>query len=386
MNQTLTLTHQYDFHILPSGLLNPEATNLVGSGCVVHIPGLLAELEKIEKQDLPNARDRLFISDRAHVVLDLHQRVDGLEEAELGGSKIGTTGKGIGPCYATKVARSGIRISDIFQQELFETKVRKLAAGFKKRFGDLLQYDVEEEIKRFEGYREILAPLVVDQLPLLTSVQQSGAPFLIEGANAIMLDIDAGTFPYVTSSNTGLGGVFTGLAGLNPRNVKNVIGVVKAYTTRVGGGPFPTEQLNEEGERLQSIGREFGVTTGRKRRCGWLDLVVVKYSAQVNSYTELNLTKLDVLDDFDEIKVAVAYRHPETKEKMEGFPADLEILANVEIEYQTFPGWKKSIGGARTYYDLPRNCREYVDFVQEFVGVKVKYIGVGPKREDMITK
>jgi adenylosuccinate synthase len=380
------LTHQYDFHILPSGLLNPEATNLVGSGCVVHIPGLLAELEKIEKQDLPNARDRLFISDRAHVVLDLHQRVDGLEEAELGGSKIGTTGKGIGPCYATKVARSGIRISDIFQQELFETKVRKLAAGFKKRFGDLLQYDVEEEIKRFEGYREILAPLVVDQLPLLTSVQQSGAPFLIEGANAIMLDIDAGTFPYVTSSNTGLGGVFTGLAGLNPRNVKNVIGVVKAYTTRVGGGPFPTEQLNEEGERLQSIGREFGVTTGRKRRCGWLDLVVVKYSAQVNSYTELNLTKLDVLDDFDEIKVAVAYRHPETKEKMEGFPADLEILANVEIEYQTFPGWKKSIGGARTYYDLPRNCREYVDFVQEFVGVKVKYIGVGPKREDMITK
>lgn len=380
------MTHQYDFHILPSGLLNPEATNLVGSGCVVHIPGLLAELEKIEKQDLPNARDRLFISDRAHVVLDLHQRVDGLEEAELGGSKIGTTGKGIGPCYATKVARSGIRISDIFQQELFETKVRKLAAGFKKRFGDLLQYDVEEEIKRFEGYREILAPLVVDQLPLLTSVQQSGAPFLIEGANAIMLDIDAGTFPYVTSSNTGLGGVFTGLAGLNPRNVKNVIGVVKAYTTRVGGGPFPTEQLNEEGERLQSIGREFGVTTGRKRRCGWLDLVVVKYSAQVNSYTELNLTKLDVLDDFDEIKVAVAYRHPETKEKMEGFPADLEILANVEIEYQTFPGWKKSIGGARTYYDLPRNCREYVDFVQEFVGVKVKYIGVGPKREDMITK
>lgn len=352
----------------------------------MHIPGLLAELEKIEKQDLPNARDRLFISDRAHVVLDLHQRVDGLEEAELGGSKIGTTGKGIGPCYATKVARSGIRISDIFQQELFETKVRKLAAGFKKRFGDLLQYDVEEEIKRFEGYREILAPLVVDQLPLLTSVQQSGAPFLIEGANAIMLDIDAGTFPYVTSSNTGLGGVFTGLAGLNPRNVKNVIGVVKAYTTRVGGGPFPTEQLNEEGERLQSIGREFGVTTGRKRRCGWLDLVVVKYSAQVNSYTELNLTKLDVLDDFDEIKVAVAYRHPETKEKMEGFPADLEILANVEIEYQTFPGWKKSIGGARTYYDLPRNCREYVDFVQEFVGVKVKYIGVGPKREDMITK
>jgi adenylosuccinate synthase len=273
----------YDFHILPSGLLNPEATNLVGSGCVVHIPGLLKELSDLEAKDLPNARERLFISDRAHVVLDLHQKVDGLEEAELGEGKIGTTGKGIGPCYSTKASRSGVRISDIFNEQLFEDKVRKLAAGLKKRFGDLLQYDPEEEIRRFRDYRAELAPLVVDQLPLLVSAQASKTPMLIEGANAIMLDIDAGTYPFATSSNTGLGGVFTGLGGLNPRNVENVYGVVKAYTTRVGGGPFLTELSDEWGVKLQDIGREFGVTTGRKRRCGWLDLHVVKYSAAVNS-------------------------------------------------------------------------------------------------------
>lgn len=176
---------------------------------------------------------------------------------------------------------------------------------------------------------------------------------LIEGANAIMLDIDAGTYPYVTSSNTGLGGVFTGLSGLSPRSVQSVLGVVKAYTTRVGGGPFPTELTDEWGVKLQDIGREFGVTTGRKRRCGWLDLCVVKYSADVNSYTAINLTKLDILDTFPEIKVAVAYRDPMTKEKIEGFPADLDFLGDVEVEYVTLKGWEKSIGHCRAFYDLP---------------------------------
>jgi len=192
----------YDFHILPSGLLNPDAKNLVGSGCVVHIPALFKELSDLEAKGLLNARDRLFISDRAHVVLDLHQKLDGLEEMELKGGKIGTTGKGIGPCYSTKASRGGIRIADVFNEELFEKKVRTLAAGFKKRFGDLLQYNPEEEIARFKTYREQLAPLVIDQLPLLMSAQNAKTPILIEGANAIMLDIDAGTYPYVTSSNS----------------------------------------------------------------------------------------------------------------------------------------------------------------------------------------
>ena len=207
-----------------------------------------------------------------------------------------------------------------------------------------------------------------------------------KGANAIMLDIDAGTYPFATSSNTGLGGVFTGLSGLNPRNVENVYGVVKAYTTRVGGGPFPTEIEDEWGVKLQDIGREFGVTTGRKRRCGWLDLHVVKYSAAVNSYTALNITKLDILDTFPTIKVAIGYRDPETKQEIEGFPADLKRLASMEPIYKEFQGWLKPIGQCRTFFDLPPACREYIDFIEEFVGVKVKYIGVGPKREDMITK
>lgn len=360
---------------------------MIGSGCVIHIPGLLKELTDLEAKDLPNARERLFIGDRAHVVLDLHQRVDGLEEAELDGRKIGTTGKGIGPCYSTKASRSGIRIADIFHEGLFEARVRKLATGFKKRFGDLLEYDPEEEIARFKDYRGQLAPLVIDQLPLLISMQQSKMPILIEGANAIMLDIDAGTYPYVTSSNTGLGGVFTGLSGLNPKSVESVIGVVKAYTTRVGSGPFPSELDDEWGNKLQTIGKEFGVTTGRRRRCGWLDLNVVKYSAEINSYSVINLTKLDILDTFSEIKIAISYRHSHSKEKViERFPADLDLLEEVEVEYKTFQGWLEPIGHCRSFEELPLACREYVDYIENAVGVPIKYIGVGPRREEMIAR
>ncbi|CAD6505698.1 BgTH12-01188 [Blumeria graminis f. sp. triticale] len=372
--------------ILPSGLLNPGAQNLIGSGCVIHIPGLLKELSDLESKNLPDVRNRLFISDRAHVVLDLHQKLDGLEEAELGGCKIGTTGKGIGPCYSTKASRSGIRVADIFQKQIFEKKVRILAAGFKKRFGDLLQYDPEEEIARFENYRTILAPLVIDQVPLLVSAQQKKTPMLIEGANALMLDLDAGTYPYVTSSNTGLGGVFTGLGGLSPKSIGSILGVVKAYTTRVGAGPFPSELNDELGARLQSVGREFGVTTGRPRRCGWLDLKLLKYSAAINSYTAINFTKLDVLDDFDEIKIAVAYRHPGQLVPIEGFPADLETLAEVEVEYVILRGWKEPISHCKQYSELPIACREYVEYVEKFLGIPITYIGVGPKREEMIVR
>lgn len=200
-----------------------------------------------------------------------------------------------------------------------------------------------------------------------------------------MLDLDYGTYPYVTSSNTGLGGIFTGLA-INPTKISSIIGVVKAYTTRVGGGPFPTEDLGEHGTKLQDIGREFGVTTGRKRRCGHLDLVVVKYSAAINHYTSLNVTKLDVLDTFSTLKVATAYIHPDTGEKLESFPADLELLGRVKIEYKEFKGWEKSTTGAATFFDLPKEAREYVEFIESFVGIRVQYIGTGPGRESMIKR
>ncbi|EKG14552.1 Adenylosuccinate synthetase [Macrophomina phaseolina MS6] len=372
----------YDFHILPSGLVNPKCVNLIGSGCVVHVPSFFKELEALEKHGLDTS-DRIFISDRAHVVFDLHQMVDGLEEVELGSGLIGTTKKGIGPTYSTKMTRSGVRICDIFNNEQLAIKLRRIADGYKKRFGELLKYDVEDEIKRYKEYSEKLKPYVIDQIPLLKSAKAQKANILVEGANALMLDIDAGSYPFVTSSNTGLGGVLTGLP-LGWRAIKEVIGVVKAYTTRVGSGPFPTEQLNEVGEKLQVVGREFGVTTGRKRRCGWLDLVVVRYSNDVNDYTAMNLTKLDILDDFETIKVATAYHY--NGEELQSFPANLDILAKVDVTYKELPGWKTTTTGAKTFDDLPENAKKYVLFIEEFTGLKVKYIGTGPGRESMIIR
>ena len=239
--------------------------NLIGSGVVVHVPSFFKELADLKEKGL-DTEGRIFISDRAHVVFDLHQLVDGLEEQELGKGAVGTTKKGIGPSYSTKSARSGVRISEIFDKETLDSKLRTLAHSFQKRYGALLKgYDVEEEIRRMDNYRSGLQEFVIDAIPLIESAQSSSdIKILVEGANALMLDVDYGTYPYVTSSNTGIGGVFTGLA-LSPFKVKEIIGVVKAYTTRVGGGPLPTEQLNEQGEKLQSIGREYGVTTGRKR-------------------------------------------------------------------------------------------------------------------------
>jgi adenylosuccinate synthase len=372
----------YDFHILPSGLVNPDCINVIGSGCVVHVPSFFKELEALEKHGL-KTEGRIYISDRAHVVFDVHQQVDGLEEVELGRGSIGTTKKGIGPAYSTKMTRSGLRMCDLFDEEVFEQKFGRIVSGYQKRFGDLLKYDPAEEIERFKTLREKLAPYVVDQVPLLASAKEKKAKILVEGANALMLDIDYGTYPYVTSSNTGLGGVLTGLT-LGWRSLREVIGVVKAYTTRVGSGPFPTEQLNPLGEKLQSVGHEVGVTTGRKRRCGWLDLVVVKHSHACNDYTALNLTKLDVLDDFDELKVATAYSLD--GQQLEGFPSNPDMLAKVEVQYETLPGWKKPTTGAKSYHDLPPNARKYIEYIENFVGVKVKWIGVGPARDHMISR
>jgi adenylosuccinate synthase len=359
--------------------------NLIGSGVVFHAPSFFKELAELEAKGLEGCRQRIFVSDRCQVNFDLHAAVDGLEEVELGALAIGTTRRGIGPSYSTKAARSGVRLAEIFDEELFERKLRRLADGYKKRYGDLLKYDVEDEINRFKEYRVKLAEHVVDAVQFMSDAQRTNKKILIEGANALMLDIDYGTYPYCTSSNTGLGGIFTGLA-IDYRKVDNVIGVVKAYTTRVGEGLFKTEDLGEAGTQLQEVGREWGVSTGRKRRCGWLDLVVVKYSTAVNHYTALNLTKLDVLDGFEKIKVAVAYKNPDTGEEMDFFPADLGLLERCEVVYKELEGWNKPTTAAKTYYDLPKQARAYVEFIEEFVGVKIAWIGTGPSRDDMISK
>ncbi|KAG5918026.1 hypothetical protein E4U22_000563 [Claviceps purpurea] len=373
----------YSFHLLPSGLVNPHCVNLIGSGVLFHVPSFFKELGELHEKGL-DTTDRILVSDRCQVNFDLHAAVDGLEEIELGERKIGTTGRGIGPSASTKFARSGVRVHEIFDEPTFERKLRQLASSYKKRYGDLLKYDVEEEIARFKEYRVKLAPYCIDAVQFMKDAQDRNEKILIEAANALMLDIDYGTYPYVTSSNTGLGGIITGLA-INPAKIENVIGVVKAYTTRVGGGPFKTEDLEEAGTKLQDIGREWGVSTGRKRRCGWLDLVVLKYSHAINHYTRLNLTKLDVLDTFPTIKVAVGYKSPEGKE-LDYFPADLGYLDKCDVVYKEFEGWQKPTTHVKNYYDLPKQAREYVEFIESFVGVKIAWIGTGPSRDDMISR
>lgn len=371
----------FAFHLLPSGLVNPKCTGVIGSGVVVHVPSFFAELDAVQAQGL-NCTGRLFISDRAHLVFDFHQIVDGLKEVELGGSSIGTTKKGIGPAYSSKASRSGLRVHHLFDQDTFAQKFRKLVEGRFKRYGHF-EYDTEGEIVRYKALAERLRPYVVDSVVYIHKALAEGKKVLVEGANALMLDIDFGTYPFVTSSSTAIGGVCTGL-GIPPKMIGKTIGVTKAYTTRVGGGPFPTEQLNDVGVHLQEAGREYGTTTGRRRRCGWLDLVVMKYSCLINGYDTLNLTKLDVLDDLAEIQVAVKY--VVDGKELPGFPADLDVLAKVDVVYVTLPGWQTSIAAAKTFDDLPDNCKKYVRFIEEFLGVPIEWIGVGPERASMVRK
>ncbi|GLB34512.1 putative plays an important role in the de novo pathway and in the salvage pathway of purine nucleotide biosynthesis [Lyophyllum shimeji] len=371
---------QFAFHLLPSGLVNPKCVGLIGSGVVVHVPSFFKEVEELEAEGL-DCSNRLFISDRAHLVFDFHQIVDGLKEVELGLSSIGTTGKGIGPAYSGKASRSGLRVHHLFDPT-FPDKFRRLVEGRFKRYGHF-EYDTEGEIERYKILAARLRPYVVDSLTYLHTALAAGKRVLVEGANALMLDLDFGTYPFVTSSNTTVGGVCTGL-GIPPRRIGKVVGVVKAYTTRVGGGPFPTEQLNEIGTHLQEVGREYGTTTGRRRRCGWLDVVVLKHSNLVNGYDSFNLTKLDVLDALDEIKVGVRYLVDGVP--LAGFPADLDVLAKVQVEYVTLPGWKTPITEVKSYDALPENCRKYVEFIEQTVGVRIEWVGVGPRRESMLLK
>ncbi|KAK7679301.1 hypothetical protein QCA50_017688 [Cerrena zonata] len=354
---------KYDFHMLPSGLVNPKCLNLLGSGVVIHVPSFFKELETLEAKGL-DCRDRLFVSSRAHLVFDFHQRTDKLKEAELSENKksIGTTGKGIGPTYSTKASRSGIRVHHLVADDddswnEFKVRYRRLIESRYKRYGDF-EYDIEEELARYEKYRELLRPFVVDSIEFMHKSIAENKKILIEGANALMLDIDFGTYPYVTSSSTGIGGVLTGL-GIPPKYIKNIYGVVKAYTTRVGEGPFPSEQLNTYGETLQNIGAEYGVTTGRKRRC-------------------------DVLDTFKEIQVAVAYYL--NGKKLTNFPEDLDLLAKVEVEYVTLPGWEQDISKIKDYKDLPQNAKDYLKYIEDFVNVPVQWVGVGPARDSMLHK
>ncbi|XP_071053364.1 adenylosuccinate synthetase isoform X2 [Onthophagus taurus] len=323
---------EYDFHLLPSGIINPQCISIIGNGVVIHLPGLFEEIAKIEAKGIKDWKGRLMISDRAHLVFDFHQQVDGLQEQENSesGQSLGTTKRGIGPTYSSKATRNGLRIGDLLGDfEQFSKRYKSLVSMYQRMFPSL-NVDVEFELKKYKDYAEQVRPLAVETVFLLDKSLKEGKKILVEGANAAMLDIDFGTYPYVTSSNCSIGGVLTGL-GLRPSSIGDVIGVVKAYTTRVGDGPFPTELFDDVYELLQTKGGEIGVTTRRKRRCGWLDLVLLNYTNMVNGYTSLCVTKLDILDTLKEIKVAVAYTL--NGKKIESFPSSLSQLSKVEDVY-----------------------------------------------------
>jgi len=375
----------YDFHLLPSGIIWPNCISLIGNGVVVHVPSLFEELEKNEAKGLTGWQDKLKISDRAHMVFDFHQAVDGLEETERSGTKgqLGTTKKGIGPTYSSKATRNGVRISDLMRDfDKFAEKFSSLADCHSVRFKSL-QVDKKAELERYKVFAERLRPMVIETVSFLHKQIKSGKNVLVEGANAAMLDIDFGTYPYVTSSNCSIGGVCTGL-GLPPYYIGDVYGVVKAYTTRVGDGPFPTEQLNDIGEYLQTTGHEFGVTTGRKRRCGWLDIPLLQYTLMVNGYTAVALTKLDILDDLEEIQIG--FKYLKNGQTMDYFPSCEQDFEGVSVEYISMPGWKSSIAKCNAYESLPENARKYVETIEKYLSIPVKWIGVGPARDAIIVR
>uniref|UniRef100_A0A674JAE4 Adenylosuccinate synthetase n=1 Tax=Terrapene triunguis TaxID=2587831 RepID=A0A674JAE4_9SAUR len=358
-----------------------------GNGVVIHLPGLFEEAEKNLKKGpgLEGWESRTVISDRAHIVFDFHQAVDRIQEQQRqqqDGKNLGTTKKGIGPVYACKASRTGLRICDLLADfHEFSKKFRVLAQQYKATY-PALTINTEVELQQLKVYAERIRPLVKDGVYFMHQALH-GPPkkILVEGANAALLDIDFGTYPFVTSSNCTVGGVCTGL-GVPPCHIGKVYGVVKAYATRVGVGTFPTEQDNEIGELLQSQGQEFGVTTGRKRRCGWLDLMLVRYAHMINGFSALALTKLDILDTFPEIKVGVEYQ-------LEGkpiayFPANQELLNKVSVGYETLPGWQCSTEQARSFADLPPQAQSYVHFIERYLGVPVKWVGVGKFRESII--
>jgi adenylosuccinate synthase len=375
----------FKLHFIPSGVLRKNATVVMGNGMVVDPKGLLDEMNELTSRGADV--DNLLISERAHVILPFHKVLDGAEENwKRPGKKIGTTRKGIGPTYSDKASRSGIRFMDLVGDEKRLREKLGIRIDLKKMilqgiYGDSTKLDKGRIIENYVAYGKKLKKHVCDTSLVINRAIDEGKDVLFEGAQGTHLDIDFGTYPYVTSSNTIAGGACAG-AGVGPTRIDNVIGVTKAYTTRVGEGPFPTETEGRLGGHLRERGKEFGTTTGRPRRCGWFDTVVVRYSCRLNSPSALALTKLDVLDGLEELRICTAYRYK--GKTIKEFPADLEMLQECEPVYETLEGWEGPINRARAFTDLPANAQKYVRRVESFLGVPVMLIGVGPERDEMV--
>lgn len=378
---------KYKFHLIPSGILYGNKICFIGAGTVIHPATLKAEIEGLLKDghDLSN----LKINPLASITMDYHIDIDGYSE-DTTKEKIGTTKKGIGPTYADKIARYGLKIQDLFDDEMLSKRLDTILHIKNKELENVFNikpYSKEELLKKCAEYKEIFAPYVAwNWQEILEEAKKANKKVLFEGAQGVMLDIDYGTYPYVTSSNPIAGGAFTG-SGYGPDMVGENIGVFKAYITRVGEGPFMTELLDEVGEKIRNIGAEFGTTTGRPRRCGWFDGVVAKYSVLVSGLTSIAITKLDVFDDFDEIKLCVAYKDKRDGTVYKYYPTNINLHKHLEPVYETFAGWNECISGAKSFDELPKNAQIYLNKLEEFLGVSIDIISVGPDREQtMILK
>ncbi len=372
---------QFIFHLIPSGILHENVTCVIGNGVVVDPRALLDEIELLQQNGY-DIEGRLLISQNAHLIMPYHKLLDSISES--GENKIGTTGRGIGPCYIDKYARKGIKIIDLLDKDELAKKIRqnlKEKNNLLKNVYHREELDVEKIIEEYSAFDKAIDPYVADVPNFLNRSINEGKSILMEGAQGALLDVDHGTYPYVTSSNPTSGGACTG-TGIPPTKITDVFGIVKAYTTRVGLGPFPTELTDETGERLREIGAEFGATTGRPRRCGWFDAFLVKYSATINGISKAAITKLDVLSEFDEIKVCVGYEL--NGKKLNTFPSTASILEKVTPVYETLPGWKQDISKARSYDELPPETKDYLKFISEKAGFEISIVSVGPRRSETI--
>jgi len=372
---------KFILHLIPSGILREGVICVIGNGVVIDPKALLDEIKQLEGLGI-NIKGRLFISHNAHLIMPYHKLLDAINES--GASKIGTTGRGIGPSYIDKYARSGIRIVDLLDKTILEEKIRcniDEKNNLLKKVYNHSELNVEEIISEYLDFDKKIDEYITDTTFFLHKALEEGKSILLEGAQGTLLDVDHGTYPYVTSSNPTSGGACTG-SGIPPTKISSVIGIVKAYTTRVGLGPFPTELLDETGKKLRKIGAEFGATTGRPRRCGWYDAFLVNYSRMINGIGKAAVTKLDVLSDFDEIKVCVGYEL--NGKLLKSFPTDVNRLSKAAPVYETLAGWKQDISKAKSYDELPVNAKNYLDFIAKKSSFEIGIVSVGPRRDQTI--